>query len=144
MVSELTSALQDISAGNGFFISVLQKLNLFQLKPSDPGTIDEKLMDLNFRKNNILKCCDCISPLNWIGALRLLKLTEENWSLDLFYEVYFFWGCSLSLQINHTALRGILSYLGQCFKLLFGCATGFKLTFQYCIVEDYMIKTYSF
>ena len=43
LVSELKSALQDISAGNGFFISVLQKLNLFQLKSSNPGTIDVKV-----------------------------------------------------------------------------------------------------
>ena len=78
-------------------------------------------MDVHFRKNHLLNCWDCISPLNWFGALKSLKLIQENWSLDLFYEVYFFWGCCyLSLWINHTALQGILPYLGWCSWLLFG------------------------
>ena len=43
MVSELKSALQDISAANGFFFSVPQKLNLFQLKSNNLGAIDIKI-----------------------------------------------------------------------------------------------------
>ena len=42
----------------------------------------------------------CISSLDWIGALTLsllLKLSQENWSLDLFFEASFSWGCPVSL-----------------------------------------------
>ena len=72
MVSELKSALQEISAGNGFFISVLQKLDLFQLKSSNPGAIDVKINGSVFQEKPSLKM---VSPLNWIGDLTLLKLT---------------------------------------------------------------------
>ena len=33
---------------------------------------------------------------------------QENWSIDLFYGGSFFWGCSVSLLIYHTASQGIL------------------------------------
>ena len=50
-------------------------------------------MTLFFRKNPLLRCLGWPFLLNWIGALTL----SNNWSLDFFYEVSFFWGCSVSL-----------------------------------------------
>ena len=55
MVSELKSALQEISAGNGFFISVRQKLDLFRLKSSNPGVIDVKTNGSVFQEKPSLK-----------------------------------------------------------------------------------------
>ena len=55
MVSELKSALQDISAGNGFFISVPQKLNLFQLKSSNRGTTNVKVNGSELQEKSSFK-----------------------------------------------------------------------------------------
>ena len=92
MVSELKSALQDIGASNGFFISVLQKLNLFQLKSSNLGAIDVKINGSVLHEKSSFKMLwlHFSSKLDWIEALTLLSLIQENWSLDFFYEVYFF------------------------------------------------------
>ena len=53
-------------------------------------------------KNLPLRCWGCLSLLDWIGTLALsllLKIQPENWSLDLFYQVAFYWGCSVSLYL---------------------------------------------
>ena len=34
----------------------------------------EKWLDLALMKNRLVRCCNCLSLLNWIGALTLLKL----------------------------------------------------------------------
>ena len=67
MVSELKSALQEISAGNGFFISVQQKLDLFQLKSSNPGAIDVKINGSVFQEKPSLKMLRLhfCSKLDW-------------------------------------------------------------------------------
>ena len=67
MVSELKSALQEISVGNGFFISVQQKLDLFQLKSSNPGAIDVKINGSVFQEKPSLKMLRLhfCSKLDW-------------------------------------------------------------------------------
>ena len=72
-----------------------------------------------FLRKICLKSSWCwLSPLNWIWSLTLsllLKLLQENWSIDSFYKISFSWGCSISLLIYHMALHGILlSCLGWC------------------------------
>ena len=67
MVSELKSAQQEISAGNGFFISVHQKLDLFQLKSSNPGAIDVKINGSALQEKSSFKMLGLhfFSKLNW-------------------------------------------------------------------------------
>ena len=58
-------------AGSGLLISVLEKFNWFCLT----GLITlVLLMGLFLRKNHLLRCCGCISLLNWIWALTLSVL----------------------------------------------------------------------
>ena len=46
-------------------------------------------MDLSVREENqLLRCWGQLSLLNFIGVL-LLKLPDENWSFDWFYDVSF-------------------------------------------------------
>ena len=73
-------------------ISMLGKLNWFHFT----GLITLvllmwKWMGLFLRKNHLLRCWGWPSLLNWIGTLTV------NWDLNLFYEVSFSWGCSVSL-----------------------------------------------
>ena len=94
LVSELKSDLQGTRAGSGFLISIPEKLSLFEMTSLVTQVLlMQKLMGLYFRKNHLLKYWDCLSPQNWIGPLTLsllLKVLQENWSLVLLYEVYFF------------------------------------------------------
>ena len=87
-------------------ISMLENLSLFHLI----GLITQviwmwKWMGLFSREHNLLRRWDCLSFLNWIGALMsslLLKLRRrkvESW----FVPWSFFWGCSLSWSIYHMA-----------------------------------------
>ena len=52
-----------------------------------------KWLGLFLKKNHLLKTWGCFSVLNWIWTLSfslLLKYHQKNWSLDSFYEVFFF------------------------------------------------------
>ena len=53
--------------GSGFFISVLQKLDLFQLKSSNPGAIDEKINGSALQEKSSFKMLGLhfSSELNW-------------------------------------------------------------------------------
>ena len=73
-------------------IAMLGKLNWFHFT----GLITLvllmwKWMGLFLRKNHLLRCWGWPSLLNWIETLTV------NWDLNLFYEVSFSWGCSVSL-----------------------------------------------
>ena len=107
---------------SGLLISMLKKFNLFHLT----SLITQVLlmwqcMGILLKKNHLLKCWNCLSPLNWTGALTLSLLHKllPNKSESLFILCSFFL-CFLP-KIYHTALRGILlSCLGFCFQLLLG------------------------
>ena len=75
-----------------------------------------KLIGLFLKTNYLLRYCDCLWFLNWNGTLKLsllLNLPPRKWSLNLLYEIFFSWVCSLSLNIYHADLLGImLAYLG--------------------------------
>ena len=53
--------------GSGFFISVVQKLDLFQLKSSNPGTIDVKINRPAMQEKSSFKLLGLhfSSKLNW-------------------------------------------------------------------------------
>ena len=60
------------------------------------------------------------SRADWNGlyndprSIEMFSGSLENWSLDLFYKVFFSWRYSVSLQIFHTLLHGtLLSCLGS-------------------------------
>ena len=56
------------------------------------------------------------SKLDWGYYISIAKTAfQEHWSFDLFYKASFSWGCSLYLQIFHTALHGILLSCLGCF-----------------------------
>ena len=58
----------------------------------------------------------CSSKLDWgCYIVSVAKTASKKWNLDPFCEVFFSWGCSVSLQIYHTFMHGILlSRLGWC------------------------------
>ena len=99
LASELESDLLWTGAGKGLFISILEKINLFHLT-SNADAIDVK-MDGSVLKNHLLRYWYCLSLLNWIRTLilsLLLKLPlKKIEAFDSFFDVSFFWGCSLSL-----------------------------------------------
>ena len=87
-------------AGSGLLISMLEKCNWFCLT----GLITQVLLMVKwmglFLRKNLLRCWGWLSLPNWIGAHSYLysyNCLQENWRLDLFCEVSFSWGCSVSL-----------------------------------------------
>ena len=86
-------------AGSDMLISMLKKLDWFHLT----GLIILVLLMWKWMgKNHLLRFWGWLSIPNWIGALTYISLLkkkslQENWSLDLFYEVTFSWGYSVSL-----------------------------------------------
>ena len=57
-------------AGIGFLISVLEKI-LFD-RSNNTGGIEKYKKIGKMQKNNYLRCCACLSLLNWIVGLSLL------------------------------------------------------------------------
>ena len=90
---------------SGLLIWMLGKLSWFRLTSLiTMGLLMWKWMGLFLRKNHLLRCWGWLSLLNWIGALTislLLKCLQENWSIDLFYEVSFSGRCSVSLKLPY-------------------------------------------
>ena len=85
---------------SGFLISVLKKLSWFCLTGLITGSIDVKMDGSVLGEKSSFKMLAWPSVLNWIGALTLsllINCVQENWSFNLFYEVSFTWGYSLSL-----------------------------------------------
>ena len=117
---------------------ILEKLNWFSLTSLITMVLFMwKWMGLFLRRNNHLRCWGWLSLLNWIRALTLsllLKLPPRNW-INLFYEVSFSRGCSLSLWIYHMPMYGILlSCLGWCSSLLLGIVQGISQKIKTCNV----------
>ena len=83
-------------ARSGLLISMLEKLNWFQLASLIALVLLMwKWMGLLLRKIDILRCWGWTSLLNWVGAFTLpllLKLPPNS-----FYEVSFSWGFSVYL-----------------------------------------------
>ena len=66
--------------------------------------IDVQMNEANLDKKSSFK----LLGLSFSSSLYWQYRSQINWSLDSFYEVSFFWGCSLSLEVYFTALHGIL------------------------------------
>ena len=64
--------------GSGFFISVLQKLNLFQLKSSNPGTIDVKINGSALQEKSSFKMLGLhfSSKLDWGSSIAKTNLRK--------------------------------------------------------------------
>ena len=75
-----------------------------------------KWMGLFSRKNHLLRCWSWLSLLHWIEALvlfLLLKVYQENWSLDSFYEVSLLrlLYISINLPYSHACNTAVISGL---------------------------------
>ena len=116
LASELESDLWDTvewgwtGAGSGLLILMPGKLNCFCLT----GLITLvllmwKWMSLLLRKNQLLRCWDWISPLNWIGALILLPLINLFFSSVTSILVNFLVGIKKidTISINDKILKGL-------------------------------------
>ena len=66
--------------------------------------IDVQMNEANLDKKSSFK----LLGLSFSSNLYWQNRSQINWSLDSFYEVSFFWGCALSLEVYFTALHGIL------------------------------------
>ena len=93
MAPELESDLRDtVDWGRKWLVDFnagKTQLDFFD-QSNNTGAIDVKRMGLFLRKNYLLRCWG--SLLNWIEALTLsvlLKILQEKWILDSFYEVFF-------------------------------------------------------
>ena len=93
LASELESDLRDtVDWGRKWLVDFnagKTQLDFFD-QSNNTGAIDVKRMGLFLRKNYLLRCWG--SLLNWIEALALsvlLKILQEKWILDSFYEVFF-------------------------------------------------------
>ena len=106
-------------AGSGLLISMLEKLNWFRL--IDLITLVLlmwKWMGLFLSKNNLLRCWDWLSLLNWIGALTLyllLKLPPRKlglwfvlWSFFLLCLLYIFINLPFGFAWNTVAMSGLV------------------------------------
>ena len=85
---------------SGLLISKLGKLSWFHLTGLITGSIDVKMDGSVLGEKSSFKMLAWPSVLSWTGALTLsllIKLHPRNWSFNLFYEVSFTWGYSLSL-----------------------------------------------
>ena len=82
MASELKSDLRGTidwgggGAGSGLVISMLEKQLVLFYQANNSGANDVKMSGSDLRKNNLLRCWDCLSLLNWIGALTLSHLLK--------------------------------------------------------------------
>ena len=90
LASELESDLQDtVDWGRKWLVDFnageTQLVSFDQSK--NTGTIDVKMDRSVLEEKYLLRCQGQLSLLNWIGALTICL--QENWSLDLFYGVYF-------------------------------------------------------
>ena len=99
-------------AGSGLLISVLKKLSWFHLTCLITLVLLMwKWMGLFLRKNHLLRCWGWLSLLNWIGALTLsllLKLPPRKLEPWFALWSFFLLRYSVSLQIYHTTMHGIL------------------------------------
>ena len=66
--------------------------------------IDVQMNEANLDKKSSFK----LLGLSFSSNLYWQNRSQINCSLDSFYEVSFFWGCALSLEVYFTALHGIL------------------------------------
>ena len=76
---DLTHKTLYVGTENGLFISILEKLKLKLLFDwsNNSGDINVKMESLLWKKNDPLICWDCVSLLNWIGALPLCILLKQ-------------------------------------------------------------------
>ena len=74
---DIESNLWETGAGSALLISMLEKLNLFRLTSLITLNLFMwRWMGLFLNRNNLLKCWDFISLLNWIWALTLSLLLK--------------------------------------------------------------------
>ena len=109
-ILNLNLIYQALCAGakSGCFNWMLEKCNLFCLTSLITLVLLLwKWMDYFLRKNNLLRCCGCLSLLNWIGAITLsllLKLTRklEPWFVPLNFFLLELLCISINLPYCHA------------------------------------------
>ena len=142
MVSELKSALQDISAGNGLFFSVPQKLNLFQLKSNNLGANDVKINGSVLQEKSSFKILllHFSFELDWDSYIvknnpRKLEPWSVLWSMFLLRLLF----VSIN-QPYYLAWNFVISRLVLLAAIWIRYRV--QINFSMLYLEDYMIKIY--